>query len=879
MSPAVAHPIIPGLPESKLKPDLKGMVLVEEMNCVACHQSDASFAKRSKKAPRLANIGSRVDHKYIEKFISNPHETKPGTTMPDVLSGKDKMEREEIAKSITHFLLSKRANNFKRQVPDAIAAERGNKLFHARGCVACHSPRDENGKELLKETSAPLGDLHKKYSGESLLAFLRNPHAVRPSGRMPSPQLASNELQDITHYLLRDTRVSGNLHYSLYEGNVWEGIGSDEVRPVKAGHVKDFVLEGLGRVPREYAVEYEGWINLAEPGDYTFFLTLNGGSLEIDGKKLFSEKPSNMRSPKSFEETTKLSAGKKKLKLTYYHTGRDRKLSFEMQGPGFKRATIPSSMLTVWEKPPVEHKALEVDAALAATGKKHFKMQGCANCHTDMNVQPNYSRSFAELTGNKGCLSEAKSKALNYHLSSKQRELINQFLPKSEKVVLTPIDNIHKTLTTFNCTACHEREGLGGIDPARNSYFTGTHPELGEQGRIPPTLSHVGAKLTPEWIRSVLLEGKTQRDYINSKMPQYGAENVGHLVELFGKVDKLEDAKIPKIANIRESKRAGYQMMGTKGFSCIACHHFNGKNPGNAGALDLAHVTKRLQKDWFHLFMRNPSRFHTTGIMPSFWPGGKSIRPDVLGGDSSQQIEALWAYLGDGARAKKPEGLMRQLDELRVFDTAEMVRGRGTPAGFRAIGVGYPERINLAFDSEEMALRLLWKGAFAKVNNGSFRVAGTDTITFPKGIPFHRLKSMDAHWPYKGKTNYTFPQDHGYQYRGYHLDELRRPTFHYHYGEVKVEDFTVAIEKEKGKAKFRRTFSFDAAKAQDMFYFRAGSGKKITPQSPGSYTVDGLTIRVTGGQKAVIREGDPGDLLIPLELPKGKSTLTLEYQW
>ena len=42
----------------------------------------------------------------------------------------------------------------------------------------------------------------------------------------------------------------------------------------------------------------------------------------------------------------------------------------------------------------------------------------------------------------------------------------------------------------------------------------------------------------------------------------------------------------------------------------------------------------------------------------------------------------------------------------------------------------------------------------------------TDRIEFPPGIPFFELKSLDDEWPYKGKTNYSFPQDHGYQYRG-----------------------------------------------------------------------------------------------------------------
>ena len=319
-------------------------------------------------------------------------------------------------------------------------------------------------------------------------------------------------------------------------------------------------------------------------------------------------------------------------------------------------------------------------------------------------------------------------------------------------------------------------------------------------------------------------------------------------------------------------------MMGSAGFSCIACHDFNGQPAGGAGALDIAHVTGRLKKSWFHLYMREPSRFHPTVIMPSYWPGGRSIRPEILGGDSAQQIEALWAYLRDGARAKKPRGLSRQSNEIRVADVAEMCRGRGT-AGFRGIGVGYPERLNLAFDSEEMALRLLWKGEFASVGHGSFWPRGGERISFPAGIPFHRLKSMDDHWPYKGKTDYTFPHDHGYQYRGYHLDARRRPAFLFRYGEIAVEDFFEDRLDDEGQAWFKRTLRFETSKAPPPFHFRAGSGRKITPRPDRTYLIDGLQLRIAGDFEGVIREGDPAELLIPLAPPAGRSTLILEYRW
>ena len=877
VSVAFAEAVVPGLVSSQLDPELKGLVLIEELNCAACHASDAAFAGRSKKAPRLSAVGSRVNPAYIESFIRDPHGTKPGTTMPDVLTQLSDVEKGAAAKSITHFLLSLKKNDFALLPPDAVAAKLGERLFHSRGCAACHSPRDATGSELLPKTSAPLGALEKKYSIKSLVEFLRQPHASRPSGRMPDMRLQGQDLERIAHYLLRATRVPGNLAYTLYRGQVWEGLESDEVKAERAGHVSDFAVESLGKLQPHTAIRFEGWLNISHAGRYSFFLQMNGCSLRVDGKELVALDPSDRRGVKKLEGAAELAAGWRKIELVCFHTGRELKFSFEMEGPQFARQPIPSSMLSVSNEPIAAFETLKVDAELAARGREYFGELGCAKCHDDLGIASKSATAFAKLEPSRGCLSEAAGPWPRFDLNAEQRGLIAKALPRAEQ----PLDDkqqLNKTLVTFNCIACHERTGLGGVAPERNANFTGTKEALGDQGRIPPPLSHVGAKLKPEWIADVLLRGKRQRDYLDASMPQFGEANVGHLVELFGKIDELEAVTFPKIANIQESKNAGYEMIGTAGFSCIACHDFNGQKAGGAGALDIVNVTERIKKSWFHLYMRQPSRFHPTVIMPSYWPGGQSIRPGILGGDTAQQIEALWTYLEDGTRAKKPAGLSRQSSELRVGDVAEICRGRGT-AGYRGIGVGYPGRISLAFDSEEMALRDLWKGEFVNVDLGSFHARGTDRISFPAGIPFHRLKSLDDNWPYKGKTNYTFPQDHGYQFRGYRLDALRRPTFQYRYGDIAVEDFFEDVRDKDGGAYFKRTFQFDAPDTQSPFFFRAATGKKITMQSERVFAADALQLRITSEHKAIVREGNPGEVLIPLTLPKGRSTLTLEYRW
>jgi mono/diheme cytochrome c family protein len=875
---AMAELVIPGLVSSQLEPELKGAVLIEELNCAACHSADAALARRSKKAPRLSDVGSRVNPGYLEAFIRNPHGTKPGTTMPDVLGQLGDAEKAAAAKALTHFLLSLKKNDFALQPPDAVAAKQGERLFHSRGCAACHSPRAANGTELLQKTFAPLGALEKKYSFRSLVDFLRQPHDSRPSGRMPDLRLSGQDLDRIAHYLLRDTRMPGNLAYTLYRGDVWEGLGGDNVKAERAGMVEDFAAASLGKLQHHSALKFEGWLNIARAGRYTFFLQANGGSLFVDGKELIQQEPSDRRGVKMLEGAAELAAGWRKIELTYFHTGHEPKFSFEMEGPQFARQPIPSSMLSISDQPIPVLEPLKVDAALAARGREHFGKLGCAKCHDDLGVPALPATAFAKLDPARGCLSEADGPWPRFDLTAEQRGLIAKALPTAEKPLLDDRQQINKTLVTFNCLACHERAGLGGIAPERNANFTGTREALGDQGRLPPPLTHVGAKLKPEWIAEVLLHGKRQRDYLDAAMPQFGEANVGHLVELFGKVDALEAVKFPEVASVQASKNAGQEMMGTTGLSCIACHDFNGQKSGGAGALDLVHATERLKKNWFHLYLREPARFHPTVIMPSYWPGGQSARPDILGGDAAQQIEALWTYLEDGTRAKKPVGLSRQSRELRVGDVAEICRGRG-PVGYRGIGVGYPQGINLAFDSEQMSLRMLWKGEFANIDLGSFEPRGTERISFPPGIPFHRLKSLDDNWPYKGKTNYPFPQDHGYQFRGYHLDGLRRPTFLYHYGDVAVEDFFEDVGNKDGKAWFKRTFRFEAREAQLPFYFRAASGKKITTQTDRAFAIDRLQLRITSEHQGVVRAGEPGEVLIPLTLPKGRSTLILEYQW
>ena len=68
---------------------LTGRALLGELKCTACHTGDERHADYllPKESPQLAGVGARVTPQYLRAFLTNPHATKPGTTMPDALFG------------------------------------------------------------------------------------------------------------------------------------------------------------------------------------------------------------------------------------------------------------------------------------------------------------------------------------------------------------------------------------------------------------------------------------------------------------------------------------------------------------------------------------------------------------------------------------------------------------------------------------------------------------------------------------------------------------------------------------------------------------------------------------------------------------------------
>lgn len=147
-----------------------------------------------------------------------------------------------------------------------------------------------------------------------------------------------------------------------------------------------------------------------------------------------------------------------------------------------------------------------------------------------------------------------------------------------------------------NCAACHR------------------HHSIQPREQAAPELTKEGARVTKAWLESFLRRSYAIRPFgyhpgDGSRMPNFGLseEEVGQIIAALG-MQQRRDTSSPSISAF--AKRKAKLLLSEK-LSCLGCHRF-GELGGRIGP-DLTYVRDRLQSEYVHEMIRNPSP-HT--IMP-----------------------------------------------------------------------------------------------------------------------------------------------------------------------------------------------------------------------------------------------------------------------
>lgn len=865
-----------------------GELLLSELACTACHaEADEDSWRYRSVGPDLSRLSSRVQADWLSDYLADPHGVKPGTKMPDALSGLSDGERTRAASELAAFLL-KEDGQSEAAAPNWFEAARGKLLFNSIGCTACHQPSDLD-RELA--TSVPFGDVSAKYRRGGLIGFLKNTHAVRSSGRMPSLGLKDDEASAIASYLLLPPGAempADGLTATFVPANVsrfsdFDKKFANQQDKASSGPVLDFAINTFPR-QENFLLRFEGVFTVKEAGRYRFRIGSDDGSrIQIDGAGVAIVDGTHPYVTSTGE--LDLTPGEHLARIDFFQAGGGMELTVDWAGPdvgddwtpmagAFLKAEAPAETVS----PQETRSAYAYSPDLAKRGKERFASLGCANCHSAAeDVKPIVSGpSLATLASIGGCLSESPKPGLpNYDLSSIQRTALTRAL--SEKQTVDPVQHV---LASHNCVACHVRDGIGGPEPSRDAYFLTTIQEMGEEGRVPPMLDRVGDKLKAAWLRTVLQDGQNVRPYMTTRMPAFkmnhpGRNNIGTvLADAFIASDRKVESPLPKLTEgMHRTRTAGRLLVDNGGLACVKCHSFGNYRGLGIQAVNLLDMTPRLREDWVHRYIMNPASLRPGTRMPSGFPNGKSVVEDLYAGDPSSQIAAIWGYLKEGKQAAVPKGLLPSPIELKPETEPIIYRNFLSGLSPRGIGVGYPERVNIAFDAERGALTLLWQNDFIDAAKhwqgrgpGTQGPMGDNVVTYQRQPAVASLESKDAAWP--AESDVTF--------LGYSLDEKRRPAFRYVIGDLTVEDHLVPFNTED-RLGLRRTLRISGNGGLESAFFRLAASSSLTADGDGFRTAEGILVRVLSGQPDVVSSGGLQELRVAASATAG--LLDYELTW
>ncbi len=893
VSAETSPPIVPGFERffrsANADASRGGRLLLQELNCQACH-AGAKDGAVQRQAPILDGVTSRVKKSYLKKYLRDPHAVKPGTPMPDVLNALPENQRVEAAEALVHFLAS--TGSPRQERVDKKLVNSGFDLYQKVGCVACHGTRDKKAKPgLVLANHVSLGDLVAKYTIPSLTAFLENPHQVRPSGRMPG-LLNGKEAKEIANFLLQDAVVDlnfgpGSINFAYYEGT-WDKLPDfSKLKPLKTGIVGTFNLEA-GTRTNDMALKFTGFLKLDQPGDFHFDLASDDGSkLFIDGQLIVDNDgihPNQKRTGKA-----KLKKGMHEVVVTFFNAGGEWELTCEIDGPSIGRQPLASLLVSSPDAKPKsqvvknDEENFPIDPELAKKGHQLFSTMGCANCHSLAAVKKSQLKAppLANLKGETGCLAgTAKAGVPWFGLDAAQKNAITAAMKAAPTTAkLSPAESVSHGLLSLNCYACHARDKIGGVQEEVNKSFQTNQPEMGDEARIPPPLDGVGGKIRPAYLKGIFEKGSRDRPYMYTRMPKFGTANAGHLVDAFVTLDQLPAGPEIVFTNSNtQVKHEARNMVGPKVFSCTKCHTFAGYKAEGVQGIDMTVMTDRLTREWFHAYLLDPQKVRPGTRMPASWPNGQTFFDKVLDGKTATQIEAIWVYLSQGKQARLPEGVKKQAIPLVAADSAILYRNFIEGAGPRAIGVGYPEKANLAFDANEMRLAMVWHGAFIDAARhwtdrgvGYEPPAGDGVIHLPPGPAFAKLASESEAWPSKSAKQL------GYQFKGYRLATDDRPTFLYRIGDIDVEDQPNA-KVGKDVSILTRTVTLKGQAGAGPLYFRALVAKKIEAKGEGVFRInDEWQMRIEQADARIRSVGGSMELIIPILFKDGRASFREEF--
>jgi mono/diheme cytochrome c family protein len=315
--------------------------------------------------------------------------------------------------------------------------------------------------------------------------------------------------------------------------------------------------------------------------------------------------------------------------------------------PDFKLTAYEAGQLAAFIQSAVEAPKdvpATADAVVIGRGRKLVQSSGCLNCHSLKIENLFKARPLADLTPDKwrgGCPAEKSaddSQAPQFHFSAAERGALQAFAA-TDGASLTrhvPMEFAERQSRLLRCAECHGK-------------FDGF-----------PPLDGLGGKLKPEWMKA-FIRGEVPskpRPWIEARMPAFSPYAEGLAVGLTAGHGLPPQTPAEPPVDAEAAKIGRKLVSATGGFVCVSCHAV-----GSVAAIQVfesqgvnfAYTGARVQRSFFHRWVRNPLRIDPATKMPVYFDAeGKSPLADYYNGDAEKQIEAIWQYVRLGDKMPSP---------------------------------------------------------------------------------------------------------------------------------------------------------------------------------------------------------------------------------
>lgn len=202
------------------EPRTRGREYFHAFGCVRCH---AIGGEGRNYGPDLSFVGFRKTPEWIDLWLSNPHEWKRNTVMPNLHLP------DHVRKDLVAYLSEQKGQAFEKSGKPWEASElakngvkRGETIFVHAGCVGCHGVGGVGGNpnnNVVGGLIPSLRGVRDRYSREELVEKIRqgsvpsaaNPAKAAPMVHMPEwgKVLKPAEMNALAEYLVTLDPVKG----------------------------------------------------------------------------------------------------------------------------------------------------------------------------------------------------------------------------------------------------------------------------------------------------------------------------------------------------------------------------------------------------------------------------------------------------------------------------------------------------------------------------------------------------------------------------------------------------------------------------------------------------------------------------------------------